>query len=398
MTRRRRLVVGLLAVLVALPLLSGCGRRETDSDTLRALIEHTRRQSASFEYTDARNDTTITVQGIVEDDFRFKSRVFYDEQPGFDEVVRDDVLVMRVLDPNRLPDLIDVEAATTVDQSTELKGISVVQALKSKRWVQDDAGAPVISGIGQTEKTLGKDPALDAVTVLDYVLGAMLQSDGARRFDPDTLSPTYPGDEDPFEDPKEGETRYDLVKPGLPSPGSARSGTGGQVAIPGTKHFRKMAVYVKDGVITRVEERIEVTGRSLGKFADWMELFLRESDDQKGRQELRAVLDTTPQSELGPKLIELLSSNLQAFGQEPILQRSMSLRMTDFGSKIEVTLPEEQKIRGKLTAMVTSGASKKPKPSAGGGTGAAGSTADSSTTTTSTVTSAVTSTTAAPGA
>lgn len=370
MTRRRRLFVGALAVVVALPLLAGCGRRETDNDTLRDIIEHTRRQSARFEYSDTRESGTVTVQGLVEDDFRFKSRVFYDEQPGFDQVVHDDVLLMRVLDPARLPDLVDVELASAVDQSTEIKGVSVLQALKSKRWVQDDSGAPVISGLGQTEQVLGRDPAFDAVTVLDYALEAMQQSDGARRYDPDTLSPTYAGGEDPFEEPEEGVTRYDLVKPGLPSPSAARGGAGGDVAIPATKHFRKMALYVKDGMIIRIEERVEVTGRSLGKFAEWLDLFFREADNNAAREEVKRIVGSTPDEELGPALIGMLSENLVGFGEQPIMVRSMSVRLEDLGSKIEITLPEEQKLRGKLAAMVTSGTSKKPRATTEGGTGA----------------------------
>lgn len=375
----RRALVTLLAVVCAIPVLAGCGKRETDNDRLREAIEETRRMSAQFNYQDIRADATTSVEGLIEDDFRFKARVFYDGEPGFDEVVSDDVLAMRVLDPSRLPDLIDVDMAATVDQSTEIKGVSVVQALKSKRWVQDPSGAPVVSGLGLGESTIGKDPAIDAVTVLDYTLEAMKQSDGARKYDPDTLSPTYRGNEDPFEKPKEGEIRYDLVKPRLPSPGESRSGSGGELVVPSTKHFRKLAVYVKDNKVLRIDERIEVTGRSVDDFIEWIDTFLREADNAAGREALKEVVDTTPRNELGDVLMGLLSRNLQSFGEPPILVRDMKYELSGLGEKLTVTLPEEQKVQGKLTAMVTSGASKKPKQAAPGSTAGAGGAGDAGT-------------------
>jgi hypothetical protein len=379
----RRLVTGILVGVCALAVLPACGKRTDDSDRLREAIAHTRRLAASFDYTDRRLDRTYNVQGLVQDDFRFKSRVFIDDQPAFDQVVSDDVLAMRLLDPERIADLINPEAGAPT-QETEIKGVSVVQALRSRRWVQDPSGAPVVSGLGQTEAKLGIDPALDAVTVLEYAQAALLQSLGARRWDPDSLSPTYSRTEDPFEEPKEGEVRYDLARPGLPSPSSAQSGAGGQIAVPATKHFRKMALYVKGNEVVRIEERIEVTGKGLRDFANWFDLFLRESKNTTARNELKKATERTPEDKLGPMLLSLLSEGLKGFGEQPILIRSMSLRLEDLGSDVQINLPEEQLLQGDLSSLVTSGAAKRAKSTKGSpaSTGGTGDTGASTTTTT----------------
>ncbi|HEV7886260.1 MAG TPA: hypothetical protein VGO92_01790, partial [Acidimicrobiales bacterium] len=214
MARFRRPVVTALIVCAALAVLPACGKRNTDQETLRKIVEHTRRLGAKFEYHDDRPDSKVEVQGLVEDDFRFKTRVFYDGQPAFDEVVSDDVLAMRVLDPSRLGLLVDRKQADPKTES-ELQGVSVIDVLRSRRWVQDPTGAPVVSGLGQTEATLGVDPAIDAVTSLDYTLAAINQSAGVRKWDKDSLSPTYARTEDPFEQPsrESGITRYDLARP-----------------------------------------------------------------------------------------------------------------------------------------------------------------------------------------
>jgi hypothetical protein len=380
-------VVALLAATV----LPGCGKRVDDTERLRNSLTHTRRLAARFDYRDDREGGTVTVQGLVEDDFRFKSRVFYNDQPGFDEVVADDVLAMRVLDPDRLQELVDPDATLT-DNSTEIKGVTVIQALKSRRWVEDPKGAPVVSGLGLTEDKLGLDPAIDAVTAIDYSLEALKQSLGARRWDKDSVNPTYATSEDPFDKPEAGETRFDLVRPDLPSPSAARSGAGGQVAVPASKHFRKMAMYVKDGAVVRVEERIEVTGKSLREFVKWFDLYLREAKQTAIRQRVQKLVQVTPQNKLGQVLLNLLSEGLQAFGERPILSRSMSLRLEDLGSKVDITLPNEQLVKGDLSALVTSGAAKKPKPTTGssggpadsgstGDTGSTGGTGDTTTTT-----------------
>jgi uncharacterized membrane protein YgcG len=132
---------------------------------------------------------------------------------------------------------------------------------------------------------------------------------------------------------------------------------------------------VKDGTVVRVEERVEITGKGLKDFANWFQDFIRDSKvGTAARDTVQKIVKTVPEAQQGPVLLRLLSTGLVSFGEQPILQRSMTLRLEEVGSKVDISLPNEQLVRGNLSALVTSATAKKPQAVSGGDTGSTGST------------------------
>ena len=86
--------------------LSGC-KGATDSEKrLRAALRNTEKLSSTFLYTETVHDKAgnheTDVRGLVEDDFRYKARVATDGKPVLDEVVSDDAIAVRFLDPTAM--------------------------------------------------------------------------------------------------------------------------------------------------------------------------------------------------------------------------------------------------------------------------------------------------------
>ena len=91
-----------LLVVTALGL-SGC-KGDTDAEKrLREALRNTEKLSNTFLYKETVHDKAgnheIDVRGLVEDDFRYKARVAADGKPLLDEVVSDDAIAVRFLEP-----------------------------------------------------------------------------------------------------------------------------------------------------------------------------------------------------------------------------------------------------------------------------------------------------------
>ena len=383
--RRSLTVVLLLAGLAALP---ACGEPNEDEDRLKAALRRTDRLAFRFVYEDKRtelpgflSDAGVTdagdaakaafdeasVQGVIEDDFRFKARVAIDGSPTFEKVISDDALAMRFLDPGKLPDFIDREAVGTVETDTDIPNVSVLDALRSQRWVLDQAGAPSVLAATNADRSLGVDPVSDALTVFDYVLGAIDEAFSVQKYSKDALDPAYRTTEDPFPKPDEnsGVIRYDLRRPKLPAVGSV--GASGRADVPATKHFRKLAVYVKDGRVIQIIERIELTGKAVGEFVDYNRAFLREQGLTKDEiAEFDKELKEIPEKLLGTIMLGTLSINLKRFGGEEIPMRAMNLDLQDLAEENKVDLPTENVVKGNLAVLIGSG--RKPVVAEGTGT------------------------------
>lgn len=359
----------MLTCLLVLVSLTGCGQREDKLDEVRAAIAATRRNATQFVYTDAREHTSTTVAGAIEDDFRFKALTTYDGQPAFEEIVRDDALALRFHDPNVIGKLVDPTRIDTADTSTELDGITAIQALQSKRWVIDPAGAPAVTAFGTAATDIGADPVFDAITSLRYVETALVEAFSVDEWRADALNPTYTKSEDAFPKPEEGSgvIRYDLRRLFLPAAGDA-GGAGGQRSLASTKNFRKMAIYVKDGRVIRVLERIEVTGKMIDTVVDYTRALLKESraPDDLVRQFERLAAGV-PNEALGRQLLTFLNGLLEQLGVAPVLARTMSLEFKRGEGTIAVDLPQADVIKGSLEVMLASAAAKAPDVGDAGG-------------------------------
>lgn len=384
--RRTLVLVAIAFLAISLP---ACGKKETRLDEVLAAVRRTQRQPHRFIYTDRRPENAAAqepaqdfrVLGLVEDDFRFKARAEVDGNPAFDEVVTDDLLGIRFLDPSQLGQLLDRNKAQTANLDTDIPGVNVIDALRAKRWVFDLEGAPPVTANVRPEKELGADPILDSLTALDYVAQAAKQAAGVKKFTTEDLEPAYPNTEDVFAKPGKGEERFDLVRPRLPS--IATSGgapvAGGQSAFPGTKHFRKMAIYVRKGIIVRVRESIEVKGKYLNSVLKYVRKSVEQSKSQDAIDAYQDFLKETPRSKQGLAVLQFLSFGLQSFGQDPILVRNMSINNVDFGGVVKVALPTDGIVKGSLGLLRASAGSEAGQPQQTPGSDAGGATTDGST-------------------
>jgi hypothetical protein len=331
----------LLLALVAMlgTSLAACGNPDKEAlDQLRAAMARTKRQPQRFEYRELNvlTDQETVVKGVVADDFRYKARLEVNGQPVMDEVVSDDAVADRFFVPEGIALLARKEPVAAAEPTTpQASSMDVFRALQAKRWVLDPAGAPSKYASTEERRHLGDDPIYDAQTVFDYV-DAVSRKMPVRKFNEDALD--YKPKEDPFPKPTKASkvVRYDFLRSPVPRPADAASG-GGNQAVPDSPNFRKMSVYVKDGIVIRVLEQMDVASRLKD---------IERNYDIKLQGDTKARIKTA---------IEAIDAVRKAQGQnEPIRVRTMELRLADVGAKQDVTLPKEPVV-GSLIGLINRG-------------------------------------------
>ncbi len=380
--------IGCVLLVLSVIAMGACSKKEDDNESVREFIDATDQLARRFVYTEQTDERTLVVRGIVEDDFRYKTKVVQDGTDVLEAVVSDDGVAVRFLDLTTLADWVDTRVVNEVDQATDLEGIGVFDALRARRWVLDPAGAPSVVTTAEQREQQGDDPLFDARTALSYVrqLAEADEQTPMRKYSDEAISPTYRADEDPFPRPEAGSgiERYDLYQPRFPSAAQAVSGT--QAVFPGAMHFRKMAVYVQDGRVIRISEEIGLTPRLLGDFRDYMVQLIDATANESIRRDFRAEVERREGSDLSSFLLQGLNVILELAGDEPIRFRTMTLELRDLGAKgLTVQLPSET-ITGSLAVLKNLG--RKPFVDQAGpatGTGAGTGTARTATTTTSIV-------------
>jgi hypothetical protein len=190
--------------------------------------------------------------------------------------------------------------------------------------VLDKAGAPVAFGEADDDRELGDDPVLDSLDVFAYVEQALGQATRIAEFDSESLDPVYKKDEDPFPPPPKGSgiIRYDFGQPKLPR---ASDTSGGNQAVPEPRHFRKMAVYMKDGRIVQVREVIDVESR----IDDLQKIYDVKIPKGIEREQFAIIA------------LGALNKLRTAQGDDPIRLRVMSFKLDDVGGKVKVDMPGE---------------------------------------------------------
>jgi hypothetical protein len=391
----RVLGVGIVGLVLAGGL-GACGDKEELRDEVLAALRRTDTLSYKFVYVDDRPAATfpgapppqpdIEVQGLVQDDFRFKARVAMNKVPSFDEVVDDDLLAMRFLEPGRLEPLVNKSKLAEADTKTDVEGVDSLAALQSRRWVIDETAAPSVTVGRVREASLGQDPVLDSITVLTYVEAAIREAFAVEEYSADDVAPAYSSSEDDFPKPQEhsGVTRYDLRRPKLPPPGQqAGLSTNGR---PQTRHFRRMSIYVKDGRVIQVREAVDVKGRFLKDVLKYAKTYAKVSGaSTKDIAEFEAAIKAAPLAQQGSLVLEGLSLALSSTGDEPILQRRMTLDLRDLGKVVVVDLPTQDVVKGGLGYLIVTAQGKVEDEgeTSGQGDGApsgSGATAESTTT------------------
>lgn len=326
-----------IVLLVAAGLsLSGvaCGEGiDEHKSVVRSAIARTKGLARSFSYSEQTPLTRSAVQGILEDDYRYKARLESAGRPVLERVVLDDALAIRFLDPASVADALGIRAAPGSS------GGSVIQALQARRWVLDEVGAPeLVAGRRGERRRTGDDVAFDGLTALDYVERAIGEAAGVVRFNRESIE--YVADEDTFPVPGDGSgvTRYDLVAADLPRP--SRAGALAAQGAPQTSHFRRMAVYVKQGRVIQVREAIRASIRQLDHLAEFYEIEVRRTDTERASVEALTALNALR----------------QGAGEEPIRPRTMTLEVLDLGRARRIELPADA-IPGSLRVLSGQGGS-----------------------------------------
>ena len=346
MSRARRILTCGVLVVSAFGL-SGCKGANDAEKRVRDALHNTEKLSNTFLYKETVRDKAgnheTDVRGLVEDDFRYNARVAADGKPVLDEVVSDDALAVRFLEPAAIGRFlrkptkakqsgsgVGGSGGSAAEPAADGAGSSpnpgepaAAEILASRRWVLDPAGAPSAFATANTDQTLGDDPIADARAVFAYVERAIDEAVRVVEWNPESLE--YRKDEDPFETPKNGSgvTRYDFQRPNLPK--ASQTGTGTNQVTPDTRHFRKMSVYVKDKRIIRVVEKIDVESRldDLEKIYD--------TKFPKGR----------PPAEVAAIAVEALNVIRTGQGQDPIRMRDMEFSLKDLGADVKVDMPAD---------------------------------------------------------
>jgi hypothetical protein len=314
----RRLIGILVVALAVASTASGCGKKaESAALQVRNAMRSTARLSRGVVYTESTNASVVEVRSRVQDDLRYKSSVTLDGTRVLDEVVVDDSLADRILD---------------VRAYKLLGGGVPTGAPALGGWVLDRYGAPSLLPSDVSSLRVGQDIVLDALTVFRHVDLAMNDCANVHRFDPDSLA--YRPREDPFPRPDRGagEVRYDCERPALPRPSSG-AGNAARV-VPGPQHFRKLAVYVNHGRVTRILEQVDVAP-SLRDLERIYNLGLGSGGST---------------AERAARALAVLNQARRVTGGEAIRPRTLDVELTDLGRAVTVELPAGA-VEGNLSGL-----------------------------------------------
>lgn len=316
----------LILILVAMATgLAACGSPDKGAlEDLEAALRRTEGLSRRFQYVETVGNRETKVRGAVEDDFRFEASVDVSRQRVLEQVVSDDAVAVKLLEPDAL-------GAFSANLTTATP--ETVEALRSKRWVLDPTSAPSLLVAGNQQVEVGQDPVFDALTVFRYVEHALRQQ-AVRKFDENSLE--YRPKEDPFPKPAESSDvdRYDLVRPRLPR--STDLAGGANQAVPAVQHFRKMSVYVRDGLVIRILEEVDVVGRL---------------DDLRRNYDLD--IDDADPERAAAIAVSAINEVREGQGLDLIRVRSMSYALTDLDEDVTVELPTEGVVAGDLSFLKT---------------------------------------------
>lgn len=294
----RRTRTLLLIVLLA-GLLSACQEEEQVRDEVLGYVRNTEKIDREFLYEAEQEGTTAQVRGKIEDSLRYQGTLSRDGQEVMEQVVDDDALAVRVINPALVPSL----AAGTAPTSR-----IILETLTTGQWVVDPSGAPPMRVTGGAAVT-GSDPVQDAVNIFRYVRAAIGSAREVKKWREDDIDPAYRPSEETFPpaDQKKGIKRFDLVRLPLQV-----AGLGAFDQLPQTAHFRKMAIYVKGDRIVKILEDIDIDGH-----AEFREA--RERGFQR--------------------LLDLMRAVKEAQGADRIIPRKMSIEFESLGEEVSVRQP-----------------------------------------------------------
>ncbi len=238
----------LALVLVSIAVVSGaCSDPNEKAVELRGFSRVSAREPRMLTFRSISEEQAYEVRGTFEDELRYSMALTSAGKPLVDYVVRDDALAVRLRDIAFGTRLANVLGDPVVDA-----------ALKAGKWVVDPSGAPPLI---RSEVRAGgeaiSDPFRDTQNAVRFIEQAMGQSSEVKEFSLEDIE--YRSALDPWRYPAEddGEARYDLIRPLLPTNESATIGAQGDI---GPAQFRKTSVFVQERRVREICSVVDVQG------------------------------------------------------------------------------------------------------------------------------------------
>lgn len=330
----KRRVVTLALIVAVLGTGTACAKKNENKLALQKILQASSHTPGVFRYSD-RTPTTpfskgslVQVRGLVEDDFRYKARLSVDGVDALDEVVNDDALAVRFVDP----------AYVTNFTSAQGGEADIRAALSARYWVTDPTGAPSLGDAAVSDRLIGVDPIVDSLSVVDYAIDAVLAAKAVFKWNAERLD--YRPLEDPFPKPAKGSgvTRWDIEPPDMPKADAVEAGQG-NASLARTPQFRTMAIYIKNGRVVQIREQIAAKYDMLDKFTNYMLQTAKKAGEKEAaaaEQQLEKVKDQ-------PDLLEAvlnfgLNQILEEAGEEPVRFRTMVYELTP-STAVKADLP-----------------------------------------------------------
>jgi hypothetical protein len=236
---------GILVVSLCLVASTACGGND-DVETLNRGIRASDTVARQFDYHSVTAAQDVQVRGMVEDELRYAMVLSSGGRDLVDYVVRDDAIGVRLRDPNFGKRLANTLGDGVVDG-----------ALKAGEWVVDPSGAPpLIRPEIAAGADLYGDPFRDAYEIFRYARTSATQARDVKLFSLEDIE--YRSSQDPWRYPQDDtETRYDLLRPRLPTSEGQTIGSRGDI---GPSAFRKMVLFLRDGKVAQMCSLVDIEG------------------------------------------------------------------------------------------------------------------------------------------
>lgn len=263
----RPLAVG-AGLAVAATALSACQNNEADYNLVKGAVARTESVAKQFVWVHQTLTTNESVSGQYEDPYRYDVLYSRGGQAAWEEVVSDDAVADRFLDPTAVEAFFSaspVPGAKPSAPGAPSPGLiasagpqaTTVAALLARHWVVDATGAPAVQSIGNEVASERTDPFYASMVFLQDISALITRAPNpqVRRWRPNDVQPVYKPTDDPFPPPPHGVTRYDVYQ--QPLPVLTSNSPGGTPQPPNLSNLVKVAIYVHNGLVVQIRMDVD---------------------------------------------------------------------------------------------------------------------------------------------
>ncbi|HUZ43141.1 MAG TPA: hypothetical protein VMU63_01960 [Acidimicrobiales bacterium] len=298
---------------VASVTLAGCQSNEAVYHQVVGDLARTAALPKQFVWIHQTLTGTQSVSAEYEDPYRYDELYSQGGQAAWEEVVRDDAVADRFLDPQAVgnffassgsagsPPTVTPGAAGPSTGSNGAPNVAA-SALIARHWVLDPTGAPQLPSVGseiQAEKT---DPFYASLVFLTDVedLITAAPTPQVRQWRPNDVQPVYKPTDDPFPAPPRGVTRFDVYQQPLPLLSS--SSPGATPPPPTLSNLIKVAIYVRSGRVIEIREVVDPVDQLQSLVQNYHLQLPRHLNRQGQEAFAQQVLNQLDKNSIGPPI------------------------------------------------------------------------------------------------